>query len=83
MKKIKLLPPFMTFGAGAIASILLYLFRCDFFTMLIILFVVLVVFYILGVVAMKIFMDCPPKEEPVKEAEEEAESEPETEEVKG
>lgn len=82
MKKIKLLPPFMTFGAGAIASVLLYLFRCDFFTMLIILFVVLVVFYILGVVAMKIFMDCPPKEEPVKETQEEAEQEA-AEEVKG
>ncbi len=69
MKKLRLLPPLITFGAGAIASILLYLFQIDLFSMLLILLIVLVVFYVIGVVAMKILMDCQPIKEPEPEPE--------------
>lgn len=64
MKKIRLIPPLLTFGAGTIASIILFFTNYDWLTMLIILFVVLVVFYVLGVIAMKVFMDCSAKEIP-------------------
>ena len=62
MKKIRLLPAFVTLLAGAITSITLYVLRVDILTMLLILLAVLLVFYVLGVIAMKIIMDCPPKE---------------------
>lgn len=77
MKKLRLIPPLVTFGAGAIASILLYLFQIDLLSMLVILLIVLFVFYVIGVIAMKILMDCSLKEEEVplaESAEEEQES---------
>lgn len=83
MKKIRLLPPLVTFGAGTIASILLYLFGCDLLTMLIILFAVLVIFYVLGVVAMKILMECPPKAEDNSAETEDEETQKSNEAVKG
>lgn len=57
MKKIKLLPAFVTLLAGAIASISLYVANQDLITTLLVLFIVLFVFYFLGVLAMKILMD--------------------------
>lgn len=62
MKKIRLLPAFVTLLAGAITSITLFVLNVEMHIMLLILLAVLVVFYVLGVVAMKIIMDCPPKE---------------------
>ncbi len=62
MKKIRLLPAFVTLLAGAITSITLYVLNVETHIMLLILLAVLLVFYVLGVIAMKIIMDCPPKE---------------------
>lgn len=62
MKKIRLLPAFVTLLAGAITSITLFVLNVEAHIMLLILLAVLAVFYVLGVVAMKIIMDCPPKE---------------------
>ncbi len=62
MKKIRLLPAFVTLLAGAITSITLYVLNVETHIMLLILLAVLLVFYVLGVVAMKIILDCPPKE---------------------
>ena len=62
MNKLRLLPPIVTFGAGAVASALLYLFQIDLSWMLLVLLIVLVVFYVIGVIAMKILMDCRPDE---------------------
>lgn len=62
MKNIRLLPAFVTLLAGAITSITLYIFGFDTFTMMLILLAVLIVFYVLGVIAMKIIMDCSVKE---------------------
>lgn len=76
MKKIRLLPAFVTLLAGAITSITLYVLNVETHIMLLILLAVLLVFYVLGVVAMKIIMDCPPKEIP-EETEEEGNSEAE------
>lgn len=74
MKKIRLLPAFVTLLAGAITSITLYVLNVEAHIMLLILLAVLLVFYVLGVVAMKIIMDCPPKETP-EENEEQSDSE--------
>ncbi len=69
MRKIRLLPAFVTLLAGAITSITLYILRVDTFVMLLILLAVLLVFYVLGVIAMKIIMDCPGKETEVESTE--------------
>ena len=73
MKKIRLLPAFVTLLAGAITSISLFVLNVEMHIMLLILLAVLLVFYVLGVVAMKMIMDCPPKakEEPATEENEE------------
>ena len=52
MKKIKLLPAFVTLLAGAITSITLYVTNQDLITTLLVLFIVLFVFYFIGVLAM-------------------------------
>ncbi len=57
MKKVKLLPAFITLLAGAIASISMYVTNQDLITTLLVLFIVLFVFYFLGVLAMKILVD--------------------------
>ena len=62
MKRIRLLPAFVTLLAGAITSITLYFFKVDTLYMLVILLVVLLIFYVLGVAAMKMIMDSAPKE---------------------
>ncbi len=61
MKKLKLLPPFITLLAGAITSIIAYVFHYPFNQTLLLLFIVLVVFYFLGVLAMKLIAEAPPK----------------------
>lgn len=54
MKKTKLIPPFIMLMAGAIASILTFLNHYDIKDMLFILLIVLIIFYILGLVVKKI-----------------------------
>lgn len=63
MKKIKLIPPFMVLLSGAVTSVMLFAFGCDFLTALIIILAVLIVFYFLGVILMKILLDLWKKEE--------------------
>lgn len=77
MKKIRLLPAFVTLLAGAITSITLFVLNVEMHIMLLILLAVLLVFYVLGVVAMKMIMDCPSKakEEPAAEENEESSEE--------
>lgn len=57
MKKIRLLPAFITLLAGAITSISLYVTGQNLLTTLLVLFIVLFVFYFIGVLAMKIIID--------------------------
>lgn len=57
MKKIRLLPAFVTLLAGSITSITMYVTRQDLTTTLFVLFLVLFVFYFLGVLFMKIIID--------------------------
>ncbi len=73
MKKIRLLPAFITLLAGAIASITLYVTDQDLITTLLVLFIVLFVFYFLGVLAMKIIMDFMNRKEPETPVSEEGE----------
>ena len=63
-KKIRLLPAFITLLAGAITSISLYVTNQDLITTLLVLFIVLFVFYFVGVLAMKIIMDFMNRKEP-------------------
>lgn len=70
MKKIRLLPAFVTLLAGAITSITLYVLKVETHIMLLILLAVLLIFYVLGVIAMKIIMECPPKEKDKEENDE-------------
>ena len=63
MKKIKLLPAFVTLLAGAITSISMYVTNQDLITTLLVLFIVLFVFYFVGVLAMKIIVDFMKKKE--------------------
>ncbi len=49
--RVKLITPFLMLFAGAIASIIMYVRKFDFYTMLWTLLIVLVVFYIVGDVA--------------------------------
>ena len=63
-KKIRLLPAFITLLAGAITSISLYVTNQDLITTLLVLFIVLFVFYFVGVLAMKIIMDFMDRKEP-------------------
>ena len=70
MKKIRLLPAFVTLLAGAITSISLYVTNQDLVTTLLVLFIVLFTFYFLGVLSMKIiidFMNKKVEDEPVSE----------------
>ncbi len=54
MKKRKLLPVFIMLLAGAIASILTAIFQYEITSLLLIVFITLVVFYILGLILMKV-----------------------------
>ncbi|MCR5716294.1 MAG: hypothetical protein K6G23_05580 [Lachnospiraceae bacterium] len=56
MKKRKLLPVFIMLLAGAIASILMAIMRYEITSLLLIVFITLVIFYILGLILMK-FLD--------------------------
>ena len=63
LKNIRLLPAFITLLAGAVTCISLSFTKTELHVKLLILLAVLVVFYVLGVIAMRIIQSCPPKEE--------------------
>lgn len=63
LRNIRLLPAFITLLAGAVTSISLYFAETELYIKLLILLLVLVVFYVLGVIAMRIIQSCPGKEE--------------------
>lgn len=63
LKNIRLLPAFITLLAGAVTGISLSFANMEQHMKLLILFVVLVVFYVLGVIAMRVIQSCPGKEE--------------------
>lgn len=67
MKKIRLLPAFVTLLAGAISSISMYVTGQDLITTLLGTFIVLFVFYFIGVLAMKIIIDSFDKKKDSKE----------------
>ncbi|MDD6733951.1 MAG: hypothetical protein PUE21_05360 [Lachnospiraceae bacterium] len=64
MKKLKLLPPFVTLLAGAITSISLFILKWDFLTSLLILLGVIVVFYVIGTAAKMLIQDMSSREKP-------------------
>ena len=59
--KVKLITPFLMLLAGSLASIIMYIRKYDFYTMLWILLVVLVVFYIIGDVVRYIYASIRPR----------------------
>ena len=59
--KVKLIKPFLMLLAGSLASIIMYIRKYDFYTMLWVLLVVLVVFYIIGDVVRYIYAAIRPR----------------------
>lgn len=59
--KVKLITPFLMLFAGALASIIMYVRHFDLYTMLWVLLVVLVVFYIIGDVVRYIYESIRPR----------------------
>lgn len=59
--KVKLITPFLMLLAGALASVIMYIRKFDLFTMLWVLLVVLVIFYIIGDVVRYIYASIRPR----------------------
>ena len=59
--KVKLITPFLMLLAGAIASIIMYIKKYDFYTMLWVLLIVLIVFYMIGDVARYLYASVQPR----------------------
>lgn len=59
--KVKLITPFLMLLAGSLASIIMFIRKYDFYTMLWVLLVVLVVFYIIGDVVRYIYASIKPR----------------------
>lgn len=59
--KVKLITPFLMLLAGAIASIIMYLKKYDFYKMLWVLLIVLIVFYVIGDVARYLYASVQPR----------------------
>ena len=59
--KVKLITPFLMLFAGAVASIIMYVRHFDLYTMLWVLLVVLVVFYIIGDIVRYIYESIRPR----------------------
>lgn len=59
--KVKLITPLLMLFAGSLASVIMYIRKYDFYTMLWILLVVLVVFYIIGDVVRYIYASIRPR----------------------
>ena len=67
--KVKLITPFLMLLAGAIASIIMYIKKYDFYTMLWVLLIVLIVFYMIGDVARYLYASVQPRVLPTDEIE--------------
>lgn len=59
--KVKLITPFLMLFAGALASIIMFIKEYDFYTMLWVLLIVLIVFYIIGDVARYLYASALPR----------------------
>lgn len=68
--KVRLITPFLMLFAGALASIIMLIKEYDFYTMLWVLLIVLIVFYIIGDVARYLYMSVQPRVLPQGEIEE-------------
>lgn len=68
--KVRLITPFLMLFAGALASIIMFIKEYDLYTMLWVLLIVLIVFYIIGDVARYLYMSVQPRVLPQGEIEE-------------
>lgn len=59
--KVRLITPFLMLFAGALASIIMYIKKYDFYTMLWVLLIVLVVFYIIGDIVRYLYASALPR----------------------
>ena len=59
--KVRLITPFLMLFAGALASIIMYIKKYDFYTMLWVLLIVLIVFYVIGDVARYLYASVQPR----------------------
>ncbi len=67
--KIKLITPFLMLFAGALAAIIMFLKKYDFYTMLWVLLIVLIVFYVIGDIVRYLYMSVQPRILPKSEIE--------------
>ena len=68
--KVRLITPFLMLFAGALASIIMFIRDYELYTMLWVLLIVLIVFYIIGDVALYLYMSVQPRVLPQGEIEE-------------
>lgn len=59
--KARLITPFLMLFAGALASIIMFIKKYDLYTMLWVLLIVLIVFYVIGDVARYLYMSVKPR----------------------
>lgn len=59
--KVRLITPFLMLFAGALASIIMFIKKYDLYTMLWVLLIVLIVFYVIGDVARYLYMSVQPR----------------------
>ena len=67
--KVRLITPFLMLFAGALASIIMFIKKYDLYTMLWVLLIVLIVFYVIGDVARYLYMSVQPRVLPQSEIE--------------
>ncbi len=67
--KVRLITPFLMLFAGALASIIMFIKKYDLYTMLWVLLIVLVVFYVIGDVVRYLYMSVQPRVLPQSEIE--------------
>ena len=67
--KVRLITPFLMLFAGALASIIMFIKEYDLYTMLWVLLIVLIVFYVIGDVARYLYMSVQPRVLPQSEIE--------------
>lgn len=68
--KVRLITPFLMLFAGALASIIMFIKKYDFYTMLWVLLIVLIVFYMIGDVVRYLYMSVQPRVLPQDQIEE-------------
>ena len=59
--KVRLITPFLMLFAGALASIIMFIKKYDLYTMLWVLLIVLIVFYVIGDIARYLYMSVQPR----------------------